>query len=722
MRGLVPKVARQPHVSAPTSRSLSALLEPESIAIVGASDDSSRVGGMPLHYLSSSGYAGRVYPVNPRRETVQGQRSFPSIDALPEVVDLAIIAVPAKDVPAAARACGEAGVRGAIVFSAGFAETDAAGAERQRQLAEISQTHGIRVCGPNCAGIINVRRRIVAAFGSHLAGDPRLVAGNVAVITQSGAVGAYIFSLARAREVGLSYWITTGNEADTQVADYLSAIAADSATTVVALYLEQIRDADRFVAACRLARDHGTALVAMTTGKSEASQQAMLSHTAALASDSTVLAAAFDELGVAHAAGIEELLWTSIGLASRRRPAGRRVGIITISGAAGAMMVDRCVEQGLTVPPLDGDRQDRMRQLLPYSTTVNPVDATGNIANMPDVFRSFVAETLADESIDSVLCFVGHITLSPFVGPRLVNDLAALAGRQTKPVWMIAMDDPAHMVSETLGAADIPLFEDPTRAVDVLATAIRRAEHHARNGPDAFGRRSGDQAQLPILAVTATRSPLAELEARRYLEPLGVCFPRQILARSPAEAAAAPAELGVQLTMKVSSPDILHKSDIGGVRVGVTRAMAARVFGELVDAANAVRGARTEAVVVQETCSGTPVIIGTRVDRTFGPVILVGLGGIDAELIGDRAIALAPVDSPSAAALIGRTRVATVIAGSRGRAPLDGAALTRLVVLISELAWRLRDQIACIELNPVLLGPDGAVAVDALMEFGVSDA
>jgi acetate---CoA ligase (ADP-forming) len=703
------------------SNSLSSLLEPESIAIVGASDDLSRVGGMPLHYLSSAGYAGRVYPVNPRRETVQGQQSFPSIEALPEVVDLAIIAVPAKDVPAAVRACGEAGVRGAIVFSAGFAEKDDEGAELQRQLAEISQLHGIKVCGPNCAGIINVRRRMVAAFGSHLAGDPRLVSGNIAVITQSGAVGAYIFSLARARGVGLSYWITTGNEADTQAADYLSAIAADSSTTVVAFYLEQIRDADRFVAACRLARDHGTALVAMTTGKSEASRQAMFSHTAALASDSTVLSAAFDELGVAHAAGIEELLWTSIGLASRRRPTGRRVGIITISGAVGAMMVDRCVEQGLGVPSLAGDRQDRMRQLLPYATTVNPVDATGNIANTPDVFSSFVEEILADESIDSVLCFVGHIALSPFVGPRLVNDQSELTVRQTKPVWMIAMDDPTHMVSETLSAADIPLFEDPTRAVDVLATAIRRAENHARHGPDVFDRRSGDEVQLAIPAMTATRSPLAELEARRYLEPFGVCFPRQIVARSPAQAADAPPELGAQLTMKVSSPDILHKSDIGGVRVGVTRAMAAQVFGELVDAAKAVGGVRAKAIVVQETCNGTPVIIGTRVDRTFGPVILVGLGGIDAELIGDRAVALAPLDSPSAAALIGRTKVASLITGYRGRAPLDGAALTQLVVLISELAWRLRDQVACIELNPVLVGPDGVVAADALIEFGVTD-
>jgi acyl-CoA synthetase (NDP forming) len=699
---------------------VSALLNPESIAIIGASADRSRVGGMPLHFLDAVGYEGRVYPVNPARAMVQGHRAYPDVGSVPEPADLAIVAVPAARVPATLAECAQAGVRGAVVFSAGFAEVDAEGAARQDAVRQIARESGMRVCGPNCAGIMNLRTRMTATFGSHLAGDQTLIPGHIAIVSQSGAVGAYTFTLARARGVGLSHWVTTGNEADTGVPDYVAAIASDPETRVIALYLEQFRDAEAFMAACQVAREHDVAVVALLAGKTEAAEQALRSHTAAMAGNRAVASAALADLGVVEVDSLDELLGAATALSGSRRAQGRRVGVVTISGAAGIMMVDRCAQHGLSVPTLGPERQRRMKALLGYASTANPLDVTGNVSNTPEVFGAFVEELLDADEIDSVIVFLGHVVLSPHVGRRLLDELAVLSARQSKFVALVAADGPDGAAVKRLAAAELPTFSDPSRAIDGLAAAVRAREALADPSPSVLERRAAASRReaAPLPELPARRAALSEAEAQEVLTPAGVRFPAQRIATTAEAAAAAAVELGRTLVMKILSPDILHKSDVGGVRVGVEPADAATVFGELIAAAAAAApDARIDGVLLQELLGGHPVIVGTKLDDVFGPTVLVGSGGIDAELIADRALALAPLDEAGAAALLARTKLGPIIAGARGREPLDAHGLVRLLVDISALAWRLRDRVATVELNPVLLGSAGPVAVDALIEL-----
>jgi acyl-CoA synthetase (NDP forming) len=701
-------------IAEPQTNSIHPLLAPSSIAVIGASDDSGRVGGMPLHFLAEVGYAGAVYPVNPRRATVQGRESYARIGDVPGPVDLAIVAVAADQAVEVVAECADAGVRGAVIFSAGFAETDSAGQARQDELARIASETGIRLCGPNCAGIMNVAQRMTASFGSHLAADTSLIPGPIAIVSQSGAVGAYLFTLARRAGIGLSYWVTTGNEVDTTVADYVRVIAEDDGTSVIALYLEQVRDAKALMEAAEIARVNGKALVGVLAGRSKAAERALRSHTAAMAGDRTVAAAALDELGVIRVDSIEALLTTSVGLAGERRPRGNGVGIVTISGAAGIMMLDRASELGLHVPALSEAAQARIKALLPYASTENPVDITGNISNTPEIFAPVLEELLRADSVGAVVCFLGHVLLSPHVGERLLRELADSAAGTTKPVWLVGVvAEPAH--AAVLEAAGIPLFTDPVTAVAALGAVHRANAWSEARGADILARRRAADDLIP--APAPDQAELTEAQAQAWLAPLGVRFPRQVEVTDPAGAAAAADELGGLVAMKVLSPDIAHKSDVGGVRTGVTVAGAVVAYEDILRAVRErAPAARVDGVLVQQQVEGHPVIVGTKDDETFGPVVLVGTGGIYTEITGDRAVGLAPVDKAGAEALIERTKLPEILRGARGRPALAYGDLVDLIVAMSQLAWSARGEIQSMELNPVLVGPDEAVAVDAFIE------
>lgn len=703
---------------APLARSaIDAMLAPESIAVVGASDDPGRVGGMPIAFLDRVGYAGAVYPVNPSRDTVQGRPAYPAVGAIGSPVDLAVVAVAAERAVGVVEECAAAGVRGAIVLSSGFAEVGAAGAARQEALRAVVARTGIRVCGPNCAGIMNVHERMTASFGSHLAADATLIPGSIAIVSQSGAVGAYMFTLARRRGLGLSSWVTTGNEVDAQVADFVAALAHDPATDAIAMYLEQVRDAEKLIEAAELACEQGKALVAILAGRSEEAEHAMRSHTAAMAGDRQVTSAALDALGIAQVDSIEDLLSTAVGLAGRRRPRGGGVGLVTISGAAGIMMVDRCAELDLAVPTLPDAAQDRLRELLPFAGVANPLDVTGNITNTPEIFAPFLEELLACEAIDSVVCFLGHVTLSPHVGGRLLADVAAVARGTSKPIWFVGLPGESDQAA-LLVDAGVPVFEDPVRAIEALAVARNAAAHAAADRDQRVGaRRARPRASAPLGALPAGPA-LSETEAQDVLAAVGVPFPAQRIATSAAAAADAVRAFGGSAVLKILSPDIAHKTDIGGVRVGVAADEAAEAYEAIVAAARRhAPAARLDGVLVQELVDGHPVIVGTKRDETFGPVVLVGSGGIFTELLGDRALALAPLDRAGAQRLIDRTGLAPILAGARGGPPLARDALADLVATLSQLAWDERDRLRSIELNPVLIRPLDVVAVDALIEM-----
>lgn len=691
-------------------RNLAAFLRPRSVAVIGASDDPGRVGGMPLHFLRAVGFPGEVYPVNPRRESVQGEKAYPGLAAVGAEVDLAVVALPADLVVDAVQECADHGVRAAVVFSAGFAETDEAGERRQTELAEVVRRTGIRVVGPNCAGIMSIPSRLTASFGSHLAADASLLEGRISVVSQSGAVGAYLFTLARQQGVGLAHWVTTGNEADVTVADFVEVLAHDDDTDVIAVYLEQVREVDTLMRACTIAHERGKRLVGVLAGRTDASSEALRSHTASLAGDRDVAAAALEELGILLVDSVDDLLSRAIAVSQRKQPVNAGIGVITISGAAGIMTVDRASERGLLVPTLSQQDQDRLRALLPFAGTSNPVDVTGNISNQPEVFAPFLDTVLSYDRIGGVVCFLGHVLLSPHVGERLLRDVIDAARKTEKPIWLAGLLPNDDRLAE-LSAAGVMLVTDPVMAVDLHAENVRAGR---RTRPEIVNRRRTVNGAAPPVPAA---EQLTEVAAQDFFRAAGVEFPRQWVVTSADEATSVVGRFDGPVVMKIVSPDIQHKSDIGGVRVGVRAEDAAETYETIrATVAEHVPDADIEGVLIQEMVDGHPVIVGIKNDPDFGPVVLVGSGGVYTEVLRDRAIALAPVDRVGADALIEATTLPSFLGGLRGGQPLARSELVDLIVNVSELAWRARDHIGALELNPVLVSESRATAVDALIE------
>jgi len=696
---------------------IAALLRPSSIAVIGATPDPTRVGGMPISFLKAVGYPGEVYPVNSRYSEIQGLPAFRSVGSIGKPIDMALVMVRADLTPGVVRECAAAGVSVAVVISGGFAETGPAGRALQEELAAIARTSGIRICGPNCAGVMSVPGRLAATFGSHLAGDQRLVEGNISIISQSGAVGAYIFSLARQRGIGLQHWVTTGNEADLDLSEIAGALAAEPATRVIALYIEQIRDAQRLAAACEIGQRTRTAFVALLAGRTEAATQSLQSHTAAMLGDRAVASAALREYGVATVDSMEGLLKTSAALAADRPPRGRRVGLVSISGAAGVLMVDRCTERGLEVPSTPPALQAELKELLPYAGTSNPLDVTGNISNSPDLFREFVDRVLAEQTIDVVVCFLGHVVLSPSVGPRFVAELIELSAAHQKPIWLVAMDDPEHIVSSRTLEHGMALLEDPTGAIDALALAVHLQDwFDAVDLPQIWDRRRDKPSSPPPSEVPTGRTGvLDELEAQKLLVRAGIAFPVQTFVAVDGEIDGAIKDLQEPFVLKIVAEGLAHKSAVGGVELDVTRETIKRKFRRLIArVAQSVPTATIRGVLVQEQHAGTPVIIGTRIDPTFGPAIRVGEGGVDAEDHRTGAVALVPVDDTRAREMFRELRDRGVLARARPD-QLDG--LATAVVGLSRVAWETRGSVASLEVNPLLLNERGATAVDALVEL-----
>jgi acetate---CoA ligase (ADP-forming) len=694
------------------SASVLDLLSPRSIAVIGASSDLNRIGGQPIKYLQAAGYEGSIYPVNPARTEIGGLRSFPGLGEVPGPVDLAIVALPAEPSVVAVRECAAAGVPAAVVFASGFAETGEPGRALQAEMVYVAHTAGMRLIGPNCAGFINIPARVTAAFGTHLS-DPTLLSGKLAFVGQSGAVGAYLFSLARARAIGLSQWITTGNEADLQVADFVGALADDPETRVICTYLEQVRDGERLMRAVDGARAAGKPVLCLWAGRSAAGKDAVRSHTAALAGDAAVLSAALREMGVVEVESLDDLLHLGVVLVETTRPRGKGVGILSVSGGMGILLTDRCVELGLDVPELPDAVQAELRAMLPYAGTRNPVDFTGNIGNTPHVFGAFLDVLLDRPEVDVVVCFLGHLTLSELTGQRFVREAGERSAARRKPVWIIALDDPAGLVARTSRERGLPLFEDSRQCVDVLALALA-----AREGRSGVLER---RAAMPDTTGVERLAPLSEVEARALLRAAGVPAPREVLVHTAAAAEQAARDLGAEVVVKVVSRDLAHKTEAGAVRVGVTAATAARAFEEvLANVRGHVDDVRVDGVLVQQQVAGAAeLIVGVINDAAFGPAVVVGWGGVLVELVDDRAVGLAPLDHAAARRLLDRTAAARVLSGLRGHPPLDVDAVVDLLVRVSEFAWTYRDVLCSLDLNPVVVAEvgGGAVPVDVYLEW-----
>lgn len=684
------------------------LLSPQSVAIVGASDDVTRIGGRPLRYMRESGFQGRLYPVNPKRETVQGLQAYADLAGLPEVPDTAILAVPAAATLAAVEDCVAKGVPSAVIFSAGFAETGAEGQAMQARIAAVAREGGLRLLGPNCLGVMNPSIGWYGTFSVVL--DGALIApGPVGIVSQSGAYGSHIAHLARERGLGISRWITTGNEMDISLAEALAHVVEQPETKVVMAYAEGIGDGDRFRAALERARALGKAIVFIKTGRTDIGAQAAASHTASLAGSDAVFDAVLRQYGVHRARTTAEQIDVAYAAASGVYPEQDRIGIFTMSGGFGIQLADDCADAGLDVAPMPEAAQAELKALLPYASPVNPVDATAQAVSDMSILTAFVKTMMEQGGYDMFSAILGTGPASrSFAGPLLEALDAGLAGQQGN-LRGLTMSAPKDVVRDYEDRGFL-VFEDGSALANAFGALarIRRGFGRAGEAPEA-----APQMDLP-------QGPLSEATAKAILGEAGIPFPQEVCVGSGAEAAAAVETVGVPAVLKICSPDILHKTEIGGVALNIRSPEEARDAAEAMSARVRVAApeARIEGVLVAPmVAGGVETIVGVHNDSSFGPVVMFGLGGIFVEVLKDVTFRAAPFGVEEAARMIREIRGFAMLEGARGAKPADTQALARLLSDLSRFAAAHADRIEGIDLNPVRVMPEGegVLALDALM-------
>jgi acyl-CoA synthetase (NDP forming) len=686
---------------------LAALLAPRSVAIFGASNDPTRISGRSLRYFREAGFKGGLYPINPTRDTVQGLKAYPDIAAVPGAVDCAVIAVPANLAVEAMEACVTKGVKGVVMFTAGFAEIGAEGRAMQQRITEIARDGGIRLCGPNCLGLFNMRIGHTPTFSSFLEEGPT-PAGPLGMITQSGAFGTHLLALTARRGIQVGVWMSTGNEADVAVADGISFLADDPDTTAIACYVEAIKDGELFAAAVRRARENGKPVIAMKVGGSTIGAAAAASHTASLAGSDAVYDAALRQLGVERAKTPEDMVEIAYACTRGRLPKSRRLAVVTMSGGAGVLMADASEEEGLELTPLAEDSQKQVLEWVPFAAPRNPVDVTAQALNDPTILDKSFDLLLGKEKFPSMVGFFTTWASSPQMAEPLFKSVTGAVARYPESYFALSAIASPEM-QRRYEAAGVGLYEDPWRAVQAIAAATRCAERL-------------NAAPYPVPPVPAMAplpaGPFTEHDAKRILAEAGVPILEEVMATSAAEAAAA-SRLGERLVLKIVSPEITHKTEVGGVMLDVPAAEAGAAFDALMARVRArAPQARLDGVLISPMLKGgTEMILGVQNDPVFGPVVMLGLGGIFVEVLRDVTFRIAPFGLEEGRAMIAELRGAAILRGARGQPPADLDALAATLSKLSLFAAAQKDRLASIDVNPLLVRPQGqgVAALDALI-------
>jgi acyl-CoA synthetase (NDP forming) len=700
--------------AAPSFASLDPLLNPRSVAVIGASDEPFRIGGRPIHYMLQQKFAGPILPVNPKRETVQGLRAYASVAALPEVPDVAIIAVPSAHALQAVEDLGSKGCRAAIMFTAGFAEIGEEGAQAQAALVTAARRHGMRLLGPNCLGVFNANIGYYPTFSSSFEnGFP--LAGRIGIASQSGAYGTHLFALARDRGIGTPLQVTTGNEAEVTLGEVIGWMAQNDSIDVIMAYAEGIRESAGFVGALDLARRARKPIVMMKVGRSALGSEAAKSHTASIAGDDTVTDTVLREFGVYRASSTEELLDVAYAAQKKIYPVGNTLGVVTVSGGAGVLISDAAEQLGLPLPPMPEAAQKKLKELIAFSAPRNPVDCTAQIFNDMTVVEKFVASMVEDGGYRSVLGFFTQVGGSKSNGPALRAQMKKVLDRHPDRLWCLSVLAPRPMVEEYEQDGFL-VFEDPTRAVVALAAMGRFG--------DAFAtaEAASAAAPVPLPAVTLPATTPTEAEAKALLAAAGVPAVPERACASPEEAVAAADSMGYPVVAKILSPDILHKSEIGGVILDLADAAAVRAAHAtlLERAAARAPGARIEGVLIARQIKGAvEIAFGVLQDPVFGPVAMVGLGGIFIEILKDVVFHRCPFDPATAERMIRGLKGFPLLDGARGRPKADVAALARALSSLSAFAAAAGPKLASVDINPVLVLPEGqgCYAADAVVEI-----
>jgi acyl-CoA synthetase (NDP forming) len=703
--------------TAKTQHPLDTFFSPDSIALIGASRDPEKIPGRLLSMLRKNEFPGSIYPINPNYGDIDGLKCYPSIADVGQPIDLAIVIIPARAVLGALEQCAAVGVKNAVIISSGFAEEGGDSAAMQDAIAALAKKTGMRISGPNAEGFYSEAQRVAATFSPTVdvkPDAPRLIATKrrIGIVAQSGGIGFAIYHRAKALGIALSYVISAGNESDLGAGEFFEYLVQDSSTDVILLFIEGIRDVEKFLPAARRAAETGKPVIVTKVGRSGAGERAAASHTASMAGWSAAYDAVFAKYGFIVSNDLDEAVTIAAVLTTNPMPRGDRVAVLTVSGGAGIWGADTVSMQGLQVPELSAPIQAEISKLLPsYGATRNPIDVTAQGVHSGGLQKSIDLLDVSDE-VDAILVV---LSLSSDIRmPFKQAELKPVIDAQNKPIVFYSYTLPSDFARNELAASGAVVLSGLTHVGVAMRQMVQRAKFKLAPPADAAA------ATLRDLSAQPKSPTMSEFDSKSLLRDAGIWLPEEVLVTERDALDAAIARVGLPLVLKIQSPDIPHKSEVGGVRVNITTKGEAFIAYQalLHDARKHRPNAAIQGVLVGPMAKkGVEIIIGTMCDATFGPMIMVGLGGITTELFRDVIYRPAPVSAAEAAAMLAELKAEPLLTGFRGAAKADIPALSKLISQISVLAARLSHEISEIEINPVLVHPQGqgVTIVDGLV-------
>lgn len=690
------------------------LFSPNAIAIIGASQDLTRISGQPIQALRNSGYKGPVYLVNPRYKELHGMACYPAAKTIGKPCDLALIAVPAPSVADAVRDCGAAGIPFAIILTAGFREAGEEGRKLEADLARACKETGVRAIGPNCQGALSTQSRMWCVFGS-VSEETGLTPGAVSCAFQSGGFGYAVVNLAEAQGIGFRNVVSTGNETDITMPELLSAMLDDPGTDLAFGYMEGTPNARALLALGQKSLENGKPVLIWKGAQTEVGTKAAASHTANMTGNYDLYRAAFRQSGLIETQDVEEIVDFAKVAAPKRWPKGRAIGVLSISGGSGVVFADRAVKEGLTLPSFSPETFKALRAIIPaFGAADNPADTTAAVINQPELFTKTLDIVLADPGIDQLSLLLASL---PGAGAlKCAQAITAAAAKTDKPVQVVWSGRKAKSEEawKLFVDAGIPFLPTPARGAKAAATLARFAEDRRRLTP-----RKAPAVKMPAgYSLPSGGQTLSEVESKAVLKAFGIPMTKEVLVPSGADMMAATKGLKGPFAVKIVSRDIAHKTEAGGVKLGMAAADLGKARDEVIANGRAYKaGAKIDGVLVSEMASGLEALIGVVNDESFGPTVAFGLGGILTEILKDVTFRVAPFDLATAHDMIAELRAAKMFDGVRGKPASDKDALAKVLVDVSIMAAALGDRLKEMDINPIFVGAkgQGVAAADALV-------
>ena len=712
------------NITVEKTEDLSSFLKPQSIAIIGASNNPSKISGRPIEYLKRYNYQGEIYPVNPNYDEIQGLKAYKSIDDLPDGIDLVVIAIAAKHVISTLKTCIEKNVKSVMILSSGFAEMGEEGRVLQEEISTIAKESGIFVIGPNCQGVANLKDRSITTFSTAFV-EGELVTGPSAILSQSGAVAAMVYNMQKEEGGGIKYWASTGNESDVSIPRIVNHILEDPDINVVQLYIESIKDKNEIVSMAKKSQELDKPVLILKPGRTEEAQKAASSHTGALAAQDIVVDKVLNHYGLVRVDDVNELSSFAKVFKLSKRVKGKNVAILTNSGGLGVMMVDKCKEYGLNIANFKKSTIEKLSEVLPvFASVQNPIDVTAQLLNDKDLLSNTIPILMEDENVDIILFGLGIIGKG-YDMDKIMSEIVT-AQKEGEKLIGVAWVGSAEGKCAEFNQQGVPAFEDPTMCIKAFAKYAEYCTDERKINFDVTPNKDAYQLEVAesFRNLKQTDGFLSEYDSKSILKdylPIGDLH----LVKNQAQLESISDKLEYPVVMKVNSSAIQHKSEVGGVKLNIKNAEELnQAYNELLnnDKLPKVDG-EVEVLIEKMVDPGFEISLGLKKDPVFGPIIMVASGGIYIEVLKDFQLLIPPVSLEEAKEAVNSLTMSPLLHGARGKAKKDVDQLCEVIVQFSNFVLKNEEILEEVDLNPIIVGDEGkgVNVVDALIKLSWSD-